>query len=232
MTVLSRTPLNPLRSGTQELVGNAQKMHALVRGVIPPSATGRVLWRLEELGHHYDLYVQSPEVPSLEHFVEKAGWPGPSGVPQVANLEPLLRQIAVAREFSFRVTLNPVTSTRSPLKPTASQIHTLEAGSRAVRVGHRTAYYQMEWFVGRTSGENLVWGFELLSGANGPDARIASRRRLRFRKPAGGPPITLETATYEGRLRVTNPERFTHSLVNGIGKGKAYGCGLLTLAAG
>lgn len=35
--------------------------------------------------------------------------------------------------------------------------------------------------------------------------------------------------TYEGTLRVVNPLLFRQALTNGIGRGKAYGLGLLTI---
>lgn len=230
MIYLSRTELNPLRSGTQALVSNPQRLHARVRGVVPPACPGRVLWRLEENRHKYDLYVLSPDFPSLDHLVEEAGWPGEHGRPLVAELAPLMGKLAVGREFGFRVTLNPVTSTRQSLaKPTASQEQTLKS-RKPVRVGHRTAFHQLEWFVGRTTGGNSTWGFETVGGRNGPEVQISSRERLRFKKPASGHVVTLETVTFDGRLIVTDVEHMTNSIVNGIGKGKAYGCGLITLA--
>ena len=37
----------------------------------------------------------------------------------------------------------------------------------------------------------------------------------------------LATATVEGMLRVSNPDRLTILLENGVGSAKAFGCGLL-----
>ena len=42
--------------------------------------------------------------------------------------------------------------------------------------------------------------------------------------------MTLALATFEGVLEVTDPDALRHGLVHGIGRGKAYGCGLMTLA--
>nr|WP_246421854.1 type I-E CRISPR-associated protein Cas6/Cse3/CasE [Nocardiopsis mwathae] len=36
--------------------------------------------------------------------------------------------------------------------------------------------------------------------------------------------------SYDGRLIVTDPAAFTAALKEGIGRAKAYGCGLLSLA--
>jgi CRISPR system Cascade subunit CasE len=42
-----------------------------------------------------------------------------------------------------------------------------------------------------------------------------------------GQPIRLSTINFAGRLRVTDPERFRAALLQGVGHGKAWGCGLL-----
>ena len=42
-------------------------------------------------------------------------------------------------------------------------------------------------------------------------------------------PVTLLAVTYEGVLTVTNAEKFCETLVNGIGRGKAFGMGMLTV---
>lgn len=48
---------------------------------------------------------------------------------------------------------------------------------------------------------------------------------LYFRKGSRGG--KLVTATFEGELRVSNPDRLTTLLENGVGPAKAFGCGLL-----
>lgn len=54
--------------------------------------------------------------------------------------------------------------------------------------------------------------------ANPPDTRSWDRR------------LTLATALFEGELRVTDAGAFRNGLAGGIGPGKAFGCGLLSLA--
>ncbi len=39
------------------------------------------------------------------------------------------------------------------------------------------------------------------------------------------------TAQFDGYLTVTDPRLLQHALVTGVGPAKAYGCGLMTLAA-
>ncbi|MFI6289533.1 type I-E CRISPR-associated protein Cas6/Cse3/CasE [Streptomyces sp. NPDC051018] len=62
------------------------------------------------------------------------------------------------------------------------------------------------------------------------EVRITARHRHSFQKNGKGAGVTFRSATFEGRLRVTDPALFTARLLGGIGPSKAYGCGLLTLA--
>ena len=53
----------------------------------------------------------------------------------------------------------------------------------------------------------------------------------RFAK-RGTRPVTLLAVTYEGVLQVTDAERFRAMLCQGMGRGKAYGLGLMTVMRG
>lgn len=171
--------------------------------------------------------------PSWEHLIEQAGWPsGDDAQALIRGYEPLLAQISRGREFAFRVRANPVSSTRNPCKPSAAQKEKL-AGSprpRGVRVPHRTVKHKLAWFLNRTQR----WGFQIPAGSAGePDVLITGRKRLDFTKRAAdsrGRRVVIETATFEGRLRVDDPDLFRKSLLTGIGSARAYGCGLITLA--
>ena len=48
----------------------------------------------------------------------------------------------------------------------------------------------------------------------------------------GTRPVSLLAVTYEGVLQVTDPEAFRNLLCQGMGRGKAYGLGLLTVMRG
>lgn len=232
MTYLSNIPLNPLRTGTQSLLRNPQRIHAAVLGGLAVQPVNhRVLWRLEKRAHKLELLVLTKTRPSWEHIVEQAGWLGADGgMARIADYEPLLALVMQGREFRFRVKANAVSSLRAPQKMTNAQTTLTEGGEvrRGFRVGHRTASAQLAWFIRRASDEPS-WGFTV-GDQSKPNVQIVQRERLAFRKSVGGDLVTLDTAVFEGRLRVTDPSRFRDVLTNGLGKGKAYGCGLLTLA--
>jgi CRISPR system Cascade subunit CasE len=236
MTYLSKVWLNPLRTGAQRMLRSPHVLHAAVLGGISRQpVTERVLWRLEDAGsHRASVLVLTRSRPSWEHLVEQAGWPG-AEEPQalVRSYEPLLGRLDRGRQFAFRLRANPVSSTKTPLKPSPSQRQRLDdaARPRGVRVPHRTASQQLDWLIDRLQ----QWGFAAVPGESGaPQLQVVSRQRLSFSKSGAGGPgrrVVLQTATFEGRLQVAGPEAARAALLDGVGPGKGYGCGLITLAA-
>jgi CRISPR system Cascade subunit CasE len=96
----------------------------------------------------------------------------------------------------------------------------------------------MAWL--RRKGEQS--GFELLSVEVNPkveDVRAVPDRRVTglIELTDCGPPerckhtITVVPVLFEGHLRITDAEKFLHdALLRGVGPGKAYGMGLLSIA--
>jgi len=236
MPYLSRIWLNPLRSQTQRLLRNPQAAHAAILGGLSRQPVSeRVLWRWEPDGpHRARVLVLTQSRPSWEHLIEQAGWPSADD-PQdlVRAYEPLLDQVACGREFAFRLKANPVSATKHPDSPSPNHKERLaaQARPRGVRVAHRTAEHQLGWLAGRVPH----WGFSFTTGEDDlPAVRIVARDRLAFSKKgrdgSNGQRVTLQTATFEGIVRVEDPELTRHSLLCGVGAGKAYGLGLITFA--
>lgn len=50
------------------------------------------------------------------------------------------------------------------------------------------------------------------------------------RKEKKSDPITIHSVLFQGILQVTDTERFIKALREGIGRGRSYGCGLLSIA--
>lgn len=246
MTYLSRVRLNPLRERSRLLLSNPHAMHGAVMHAIPDDPTGeRILWRLDaDNPHRPFLFVLTRTRPDWSHLVEQAGWPEADGEhAAVRDYTPLLAQVAIGREFAFRLTANPVQNTSTPVKPTMTQAKQTANGTRrSFRIGHRTAAQQLDWFLSRTER----WGFQIpaahtdtpapglepYDGDRPPppqEVRITARDRRSFSKN-GDKPVVLHIATFEGRLRITDPALFTERLLRGIGPAKSYGCGLLTLS--
>lgn len=58
----------------------------------------------------------------------------------------------------------------------------------------------------------------------------AEEGKINFRKEGNSPKITFGSVVFEGVLQVTDVEKFKEALRIGIGTGKAYGFGLLSIA--
>jgi CRISPR system Cascade subunit CasE len=57
-------------------------------------------------------------------------------------------------------------------------------------------------------------------------------RTVRFHKKVGQPEVVLGTCLFEGTLQVVREEPLKRALCEGIGPGKAFGMGLLSVAPG
>lgn len=228
---LSRVRLNPARAGARKFLLSPRAMHgavtaAFVDGVPEPGGGGpRVLWRLDHNSRNeVYCYIVSPDRPDLTHVVEQAGWPT-TQTWETRDYTPLLSRLQTGQKWAFRLTANPVHSIRrkdgEPTKVTA----------------HRTPKHQLSWLLQRQEAN----GFEIVAKPQeqqrGPDDTyeviVHDRHARRFGKtePNGmRNRVPLVTATFDGRLKVTDPEALRRMLVMGLGRAKAYGCGLMTLA--
>lgn len=205
---LSRAKLDPGRRSTIK----AFAMPNLFHGAVERAFSGpreRRLWRVDTLAGVPYLLLLSREAPDLTDFLRQFGAEDAEPVWESRSYEPLLRRIETDSAWRFRLTANPTVS-----KPEAS-------GGRGKVLGHITAQYQEKWLRDRS----LSHGFSLEEDS----FQVVQSRWLRFRK-GGGRPVTLLSVTYEGRLTVTDPALFRQTLVNGLGRGKAYGLGMLTIS--
>ncbi|GAA1662329.1 type I-E CRISPR-associated protein Cas6/Cse3/CasE [Nonomuraea maheshkhaliensis] len=225
---LTRFRLNTARLGARRLLSSPQMLHAGVLSSfadLPPAGEGtpRVLWRIDRNSKAETyLYIVGPDKPDLTHLVEQAGWPE-TGRWQTYDYAPFLSRLAAGDRWAFRLTANPVhTARRTDDEPTKITAH----------VGLR---HQLGWLLKRQDSA----GFkvlekpaerQLIPGQDRYELIVHDRRQLAFKKSGQRQPVTLVTVTYDGRLEITDPDALRRTLSLGLGKAKAYGCGLMTLA--
>lgn len=121
----------------------------------------------------------------------------------VVASRPLPDDFLTHRHYRFTVTLSPTKRDNQSrqLKPVK--------GRAAIAT----------WFVERSTNN---WGFSVDPlRLQVDDVRVAQFKGKAERA------ITLQQATLSGYLTVTDPERFAQSVANGLGRGRAFGCGLL-----
>lgn len=229
----SRVQLNPHRREAKKLLASPRAMHGAVEACFPPSASEqrlpRTLWRVDADRNDVRLYVVSSREPQMTHIVEQAGWD--SSPAETTDYDRFLAGVTTGQRYAFRVTVNPVR-------------REFVAGKRGKLLPHLTEEQQLTWFLKKAER----WGFApLRGGADGetaavkPGARpdelavtVTKRADRSFGKYDGERrrTVTQRQVTIDGRLEVTNAAALREYLVSGMGRGKAYGCGLMTLARG
>ena len=207
---LSRVELDLTRLSTMEALAAPQKLHGAVESAFPGERRRR-LWRLDYLGGKLYLLLLSEDVPELSVLTEQFG-PLSATPAETRDYDPLLRRITPGGLWQFRLTANPTKSCPAPEG----------GGARGIVRAHITAEYQKLWLLQRSERH----GFALT-----PDSfTVTGSRWLRFAKSGDRRhPVTLLAVTYEGVLEVTDPQAFCQMLTNGLGRGKAYGLGLMTI---
>ncbi|WP_331733949.1 type I-E CRISPR-associated protein Cas6/Cse3/CasE (plasmid) [Streptomyces sp. NBC_01220] len=249
---LTRFRLNTARPGARRLLASPQALHAAVMASFPqllpttdtPSGP-RVLWRLDNNARaEVLLFIVSPGLPDLTHLVEQAGWPAAALNPETPGWHsraytPFLDSLTAGGTWAFRLTANPVHHIRrkdgEPTKPTAHITPTHQLGwllkpERQERAGfhiNEKPHDQRLLPAGTTHHQHPHHGDRYTLTVR--DERTLSFAKNRdTRSPRNQ--VKVVTVTYDGHLTVTDPHALRRTLTEGIGRAKAYGCGLMTLA--
>lgn len=87
---------------------------------------------------------------------------------------------------------------------------------------HITPFYLQQWLLERCDSHVFSLAPE--------EVYVVGSRWLRFYKENQRKhPVTVLSCTYEGLLTISDAEQFHQTIQNGIGRGKAYDLGLLTI---
>jgi len=222
---LSRLKLEPFR--LRKVYSSPQAMHGAIEAAFEGELDARKLWRIDRLDGQDFLLVCSPALP-LDSVPNDLG--GKSVTWESLDYEPFLSKLEVGQRWHFRLRANPTYSVSQG------------EGKRGKVYAHVTTEQQKLWLLSRAE----KYGFVIAQSENDVDVEqddegagtradlyqfdVAERMQLRFQKKAGTKPVEVRVATLEGVLEVTDAGALRHALCGGIGRAKAYGCGLMTLA--
>ena len=205
---MSRVRLNTENRATQMAMVSPNKFHGAVEGCFEKEEQRkRNLWRIDSLHGQQYLMIVSRERPALDRIREQFGYCDDAD--EIKNYDVLLNSIEESSVWHFRLTANPTHSVKQ------------EGTTRGKVTAHVSERYEMEWLE-QKARQN---GFSVLTEGScvaGSDWKI-------FRKEGRGPRVRLKEVIYEGILRVEDVDLFRNALVNGIGRGKAYGMGMITI---
>lgn len=224
---LSRLILDPTDRHAHRDLADVYQLHRTVMSGFPAAlpADERVLFRLDESADgRLALLVQSrvarPEWNRLpEGYLLPADPFDPTPNPAVKETSPVF---VAGQRLRFRLRANPTVR-----KPN-------ERGRPGARVGIIGEDNQLAWL--RRKGE--AGGFRPLEGVNvttvgrafGLGRKQPNVGDAAADGPAAGPRVELLVVQFDGVLEVTDPARFGETLLGGVGSGKGFGCGLLSLA--
>lgn len=107
------------------------------------------------------------------------------------------------KTYAFNVVVNPVKSVGEARKKIAIR------GKESIE----------KWFIERAEKS---WGFSVVTGSLQINKVVVDQFNGKDNQP-----ITLSKAHIKGSLLVTDPSQFAKSFGQGIGRGKAFGCGLM-----
>ena len=215
---LSRLELEPYRM--RKAWSSLQVMHAAIESAFEGGSDTRKLWRIDQLAGRYYLIVCSRTRPLT--CPDDLG--GTDNTWETVEYEPFLLRLKEGQKWSFRLRANPTRSISQG------------AGKRGKVYAHVTVDQQKAWLLSRAEDCGFVIPrFEDASDIDEDEVQarqfdVVQREQLRFKKKHNAKPIELRVATFEGVLEIRDVNRLRQVLCDGIGRAKAYGCGLLTLA--
>lgn len=201
---LSKLVLNERDRTVQRDLSNAHQLHQRIMQAFPDDETRdrpREDWQI--------LFRQEPDSDVV--LVQSELEPDWSRLPsdyvrhhavKEVHLTPV--QLAVGRTFQFRLRANPSKRDNKTKK--------------TIGFYHRSD--QLAWL--ERQAERC--GFRLLGVDVIPSPNVFGI------KQKSTAPVRITTALYQGMLEITDPDRFFTVVQQGLGRGKSYGCGLLSLA--
>jgi CRISPR system Cascade subunit CasE len=106
--------------------------------------------------------------------------------------------------------------------------------TRAIRPPGRDSRHAQHVPLRRDEGQNGRLGWLLRKAEQGGfsvhlETVVAADQPLMRGRRDGNAWLTIEPCRFEGILEITDAERFRVSIMSGIGRAKAYGCGLLSV---
>lgn len=228
---LSRLVLDPRSREAGRDLGDVHQMHRTVMSAFPQvkeqveaRADLAVLHRLDidQRRSNIALLVQSGEEPDWsclpEGYLFNVNSEGRN--PATKSISDALASLRKGQVLRFRLRANPTKKIDTKSGPDGQR-------RNGRRVDLRTETQQIEWLSRRAdrAGFRLV---PVYPGSNAPAVRVGASQKLRGRTT--NRLVTLAGVLFDGLLEVTDPDKLRLAIREGMGPGKAFGCGLLSLA--
>ncbi len=202
---LSRMKLDVTKRQTMKALASPNIFHGAIESCETEGRT-RKLWRIDTLGGVPYLLILSEQkldfLPAAQQFCSDT-------IVESKCYDPFLERITEGSRWNFRLCANPTIQRKC-------------GDGRGKVMAHITTAFQEEWL----KIQSEKHGFSL----NAEEFLVTGSQWYHFCKGAERQNVRMLAVTYEGILTVTDAEAFRKALTQGIGREKAYGMGLLTIA--
>lgn len=221
----------PRRAGRWRFITSYQ-LHQVLWKAFPELRRGeqenRFLYRHDEHDDCHSILVQSVLQPNWSHVEDEAE----GTTARIRTFDPT--RIDTNTEFRFQLRANPVVQRKGYADGKSRRI---VVGSKMDRVAERLGLgkenvpsreeKQIEWMMERGKSGGFEFGVRnnLPTCVPGPN-----RDYVIYRASTDQKPMTFTGVDFTGILLVTNAAAFADTLRHGIGRGKAFGFGLLSIA--
>ena len=204
---LSSLILNSRSFRARRDINSFYELHRTIMGAFPDNTQGnpgRVLFRLD-LTREMDfpsVLVQSELQPNWSHLIQDHDYLFDVPKSKKVNLK-----VQTGQLLRFRLRANPT-----------KRIYIKNGSGK--RQGLLKAEEQVDWLFakGQRGGFSLIQTIPINEGF------------LRTKKNNGRHVINLLSVRFEGVLKIDDPEEFRQTIKSGIGTGKGFGFGLLSIA--
>ena len=228
---LSRLVLDPRSREAARDLGDVYQMHRTIMSAFPQVKEREGARAELAVLHRLDMDQRSGTTVLLIQSGEEPDWNRlPDGYlfhlgneehnPAIKLISDALVALREGQVLRFRLRANPTKKIDTKSGPDGQR-------RNGRRVDLRTETQQIEWLSCRAARS----GFRLVPvgpGRNVPAVRVGVGEKLHGR--TAGRMVRLAGVLFEGLLEVTNPNNLRLAIREGIGPGKAFGCGLLSIA--
>lgn len=208
MLYLSLLTLDPRSRRVQTDIHDPYQMHRTLSKAFGEGdevqQAARCLFRVEETPHGWRVLVQSRTPPAWDRLTIDSQYH--LAPPQQKTFAPSL---SPGQTFAFRLRANP--TKRQSAKP--------EGRSLGDRVGLYDEEERLAWLTRKAAAHGFTLCSVTQTSEVRPECRAKDRRAV------------FSAVRFEGILRVTDPTLLADALSSGIGAGKGFGFGLLSLSS-
>ena len=207
---LIRIALDKKKKHTQLALNNPNLFHGAIEHTFK-NQEERKLWRVDTLRGKSYLMIVSQTTPDLSSLIWQYAPEGSQA--EVKDYDILLDRIKNGDTYYFKLCADPTRC--RPIR---------EGQKRGTLYSCNTKETQKDWLINKSK----ICGFEIQEN----NFQILSSRKIQFAKgqQENRIDVKMNVVTYFGILKVTDAETFKKALTGGIGRRKAFGTGMITIA--